>query len=127
MKSLSAIILLSALVVAASQANAQAVPVFGFDGKYKGMAIQNGGTTVFLDKNNSYSGAVVKNREATAVFGREGYEGTYPNRGYQQRGHGQQGYGGRGYGQGYGPGYGQRYGGGYGHRYGYNGGWQIMF
>ena len=114
MKSLCAIILLLALIVAASQANAQAVPVFGFDGQYQGMAIQNGGTTVFLDKNNSYSGAVVKNREATAVFGREGYEGTYPNRGYQQRGYGGRGYG-QGYGQGYG-GYGQRYGGGYGGR-----------
>ena len=108
MKSLSAIILLSALIVTASQANAQAVPVFGFDGQYQGMAIQNGGTTVFLDKNNSYSGAVVRNREATAVFGRDGYEGTYPNRGYQQRGYSPQGYDRRGYGQRYGGGYGGR-------------------
>jgi hypothetical protein len=117
MKSLPAIILLSALsVAAATNANAQAVPVFGFDGKYQGMAIQNGGTTVLLDKNNGYAGAVIKNRESTAIFGRDGYEGTYPNRGYQQRGYGPQGYGGRGYGQGYGGGYGQRYGGGYGGR-----------
>ena len=115
MKSFPAIILLSALGVAVvSQANAQAVPVFGFDGQYQGMAIQNGGTTVLLDKNNGYAGAVVKNREATAVFGRDGYEGTYPNRGYQQRGYGGRGHG-QGYGQGYG-GYGQRYGGGYGGR-----------
>jgi len=106
MKPLVAIILASALVfTATSQANAQAVPVFGFDGQYHGMAIQNGGTSVFLDKNNNYSGAVVKNREATAIFGRDGYEGTYPN---QQRRFGQQGYDGRGYAKGYGGDYGRR-------------------
>jgi len=39
MKSLPTIILLSALSVgAATNANALAVPVFGFDGKYHGMA-----------------------------------------------------------------------------------------
>ena len=115
MKPLFPIIFASAFVFTAdSHANAQAVPVFGFDGQYQGMAIQNGGTTVFLDKNNSYSGAVVKNREATAVFGREGYEGTYPN---QQRRYGLQGYDGRGYDQRHGGGYGQRYGGGYGGRH----------
>jgi hypothetical protein len=114
MKSLVAIILASAFVfTAALQANAQAVPVFGFDGQYQGMAIQNGGTTVFLDKNNNYSGAVVKNREATAIFGRDGYEGAYPT---QQRGFGQKAYDGRGYAQGYDGGYDQRYGGDYGRR-----------
>jgi len=109
MKFIPVIILLSALAIA-SQAKALAVPVIGFDGNYQGMAIQNGGTTVLINKNNSYSGAVLKDREATAVFGRDGYEGNYPN---QQRRCGQWGYDERGYGQGYGGGYGQRYGGGY--------------
>ena len=113
MKFLPVIILLSALAIA-SQAKAQAVPVFGFDGNYQGMAIQNGGATILFDKNNSYSGGVLKNREATAVFGLDGYECNYPS---QQRRYGQRGYDGRGYGQGYGGGYGQRYGGGYGGRH----------
>jgi len=96
------------LEAAAAPASAQAVPVFNFSGQYQGMAIQNGGTTVLLNKNNSYSGVFVRNREATTVFGPEGYEGTYPNRGYQQRGYGPQGYDRRGYGQRYGGGYGGR-------------------
>jgi hypothetical protein len=90
------------------------------------MAVRNGATTVFVDRNGQYGGAVVQNRAATAYFDRNGYQGVSPNVGPQRASTpggyppgygGGPAYGGRPYGYGGRPAY--RYGGGPGYGYGY--------
>ena len=56
--------------------------------------MKNGATTVFVDKNGQYGGAVVQNKNGTAYFDKNGYRGVRSN-GYGQRPYGQAGYGGR--------------------------------
>ena len=47
-------------VLGSGSAFAQSAPVFAPNGQYLGTAVKNGSTTVFLDKNGKYGGAVVQ-------------------------------------------------------------------
>lgn len=114
-------------ILYAGKALAQAAPVHGPNGEFLGHAVKNGNTTVFVDKNGKYGGAVVQGQHGMTHIDQHGnHRPVRP--GYGAPGYGRPGYGhyNQGYGQrpGYNNGYGHHYGNGYG-RPGYGNGYNY--